>query len=69
MWQEPTTFRSREAGSYLAHAESTLAKVRRRGDGPRFVKLGGKAVVYRKSDLDAWLEANVRRSTSDCRRA
>jgi excisionase family DNA binding protein len=54
-----------EAAKYLALAQSTLAKMRLRGDGPRFVKAGPRTVTYRKTDLDAWLEARVRRSTSD----
>ncbi len=41
-----------------------LAKLRVRGDGPRFVKLGGK-VRYRRSALQAWLEARERSSTSE----
>jgi len=35
------------------------------GDGPPFVKVGPRAIAYRKADLDAWIAARVRRSTSD----
>lgn len=28
-----------------------------KGRGPKSFNLGGKRVVYRKSDVDAWLEA------------
>jgi predicted DNA-binding transcriptional regulator AlpA len=63
--QTTECMRAPEAAQYLALAESTLAKMRLRGDGPRFVKAGPRAVTYRKVDLDAWLEARVRRSTSD----
>jgi hypothetical protein len=35
------------------------------GNGPPYLKAGPKIVVYRQEDLDAWLEANRRRSTSD----
>ena len=46
-------------------ARSTLAKMRLRGDGPRFVKLGA-AVRYREDDVQEWLAAQPRRrSTSD----
>jgi hypothetical protein len=41
-----------------------LAKLRIRGDGPRFVKLGGK-VRYRRSALQAWLQAREFSSTSE----
>lgn len=57
--------RTPEAAKYVALAESTLTKMRLTGDGPPFVKVGPRAVAYRRSDLDAWLEARVRRSTSD----
>jgi predicted DNA-binding transcriptional regulator AlpA len=57
--------RTPEAAKYVALAESTLTKLRLTGDGPPFVKVGPRAVAYRKADLDAWLEARVRRPTSD----
>ncbi len=38
----------------------------RTGGGPAFVKLGAR-VSYDPADLDAWVEANKRRSTSDQR--
>jgi predicted DNA-binding transcriptional regulator AlpA len=57
--------RTPEAAKYVALAESTLTKMRLTADGPPFVKLGPRAVAYRKADLDAWIAARVRRSTSD----
>ena len=57
--------RTPEASRYVALAESTLTKMRLTGHGPPFVKVGARAVAYRKADLDAWLQARVRRSTSD----
>jgi predicted DNA-binding transcriptional regulator AlpA len=57
--------RTPEAARYVALSESTLTKMRLTGDGPPFVKVGPRAVAYRRADLDAWLEARVRRSTSD----
>ncbi|MDD2324616.1 MAG: helix-turn-helix domain-containing protein [Alphaproteobacteria bacterium] len=59
----PETFRHVPAAHYIGIAPSTLGKMRSRGDGPAYIK-AGKAVVYRKTDLDAWLEQNRRRSTS-----
>jgi predicted DNA-binding transcriptional regulator AlpA len=57
--------RTPEAAHYLALAESTLTKMRLTGDSPPFVKVGPRAVAYRRADLDAYLEARVRRSASD----
>ena len=57
--------RTPEAARYVALSESTLTKMRLTGNGPLFVKVGPRAVAYRKSDLDEWLAERVRRSTSD----
>lgn len=49
-------------------ALSTLAKMRLRGDGPPYVKIGA-AVRYRDDDVQVWLAAQPRRlSTSDAPR-
>jgi predicted DNA-binding transcriptional regulator AlpA len=57
--------RTPAAARYLGIAESTLNKTRLTGEGPSFVKVGPRAVAYRRADLDAWLAARVRRSTSN----
>jgi predicted DNA-binding transcriptional regulator AlpA len=59
--------RTDEAAKYLGMSVSTLVKTRLRGgdDCPPFVQLSGRTVGYRITDLDAWLEARIRRSTSD----
>jgi predicted DNA-binding transcriptional regulator AlpA len=57
--------RSAAAAQYLGIAQSTLNKSRLTGNGPSFVKIGRRSVVYRKADLDKFLEARVRRSTSE----
>ncbi len=41
----------------------TLARWRCDGEGPAFVKIGS-AVRYRRSDVDAWLDAQTRTSTA-----
>jgi predicted DNA-binding transcriptional regulator AlpA len=42
---------------------STAAKWRWNGTGPAFVKLGSR-VLYRQIDIEAWIAANVRHSTT-----
>ena len=69
MNEKPFCMRTVAAAEYLALSASTLNKMRLTGDGPPFVKVGSRAVAYRKADLDAWLNARVRRSTSDDRMA
>ena len=54
-----TTLRSpwltvQEAAKYLRLSPATLAKMRCRGDGPRYSKSGAKC-VYHSDDLDAYL--------------
>ncbi len=56
--------RTTEAAEYCGSSSSTFEKMRLRGGGPRFIKLG-RRVVYRPDDLDAWLLENRRASTSD----
>jgi excisionase family DNA binding protein len=53
-----------QASEYLGIPKATLAKMRWAGTGCRFVKLGRK-VYYRPADLDAWISANERSSTSE----
>lgn len=48
-----------EASAYLNIAVQTLRNWRWRGIGPRFSKLGARAVRYRRGDLDAFVEAGV----------
>jgi predicted DNA-binding transcriptional regulator AlpA len=60
----PTAFTAAEAARVLGLASSTLAKLRLTGNGPTYCKLG-RRVVYRRTDLEAWLESRVARDTSD----
>lgn len=53
-----------EAAKRLGISPSKLAKDRLTGASPPFVKLGA-AVRFRPSDLDAFIAARVRRSTSE----
>jgi hypothetical protein len=53
-----------EAAKLLGLAPSTLAKLRLGGNGPIYCKLG-RRVVYRREDLEAWLDSRVARDTSD----
>jgi excisionase family DNA binding protein len=55
---------AQEAAAYLCLSVGRLAKMRLTGDTPKFVKIGA-SVRYRRDDLDDWLAAHVRISTSD----
>ena len=53
-----------EAARYVGLAARTLIRWRGEGSGPTFLKLGG-AVRYEMPELDRWINAQRRRSTSD----
>ena len=53
-----------EAAAYCGSSASTFEKLRLTGGGPVYSKIG-RRVVYRLADLDAWVDARRRTSTSD----
>jgi len=66
---EQINFRTPGAADYCQLAPSTMAKMRMRGDGPAYSKAGPRIVIYARADLDAWLAARRRNSTSEFRDA
>lgn len=54
----------RDVAHMLRSSTSTLAKMRMRGDGPPFVRIGGR-VLYRVDDVAAYLDRNTCVSTLD----
>jgi predicted DNA-binding transcriptional regulator AlpA len=57
--------RTPAAAEYIGLGVPTLEKKRLTGDGPRFIRLGARAVGYDVIDLDAWIEQQKVRSTSE----
>ncbi len=57
-------FTTREAAAYCKLSASTFEKLRVRGTGPTY-RQPTRRVVYRQSDLDKWLDASCRASTSE----
>ena len=55
---------TREAAAHLGLSTRTLDRYRVSGDGPVFLKFGGR-VRYLAEDLDEWARSRRRRSTSD----
>lgn len=53
----------RELADYLSVTVDGLAQMRYRGTGPAFIKAGARRVLYRESDVQAWLDANVHTQT------
>ena len=57
-----------EAARAIRLSVSTMERMRLDGSGPPFIKLGtGKRarVVYRRSDIEAWLRSMRHQSTSE----
>lgn len=52
------------AADYLSLSTSTLAKMRCKGTGPEFLRLGG-AIKYTKAGLDDYLRKRTFRSTTE----
>jgi excisionase family DNA binding protein len=64
MTDNPIALSVSEAAKLLGLAPSTLAKLRLNGNGPTYCKLG-RRVVYRRADLEQWLQTRTTRDTSD----
>jgi predicted DNA-binding transcriptional regulator AlpA len=54
-----------EAAQFLNVSHRSLQNWRVRGGGPRYVKIGGRIVRYRRSDLAAWIDGGCRSNTSE----
>jgi len=55
--------RTEQAANYAGMGTSTFEKLRLKGGGPVYIKVGN-IVVYDPDDLDRWLAAHRRQSTS-----
>jgi excisionase family DNA binding protein len=56
---------TKEAAKYLGVSKAFLERDRWAGARIPFVKVGSRAVRYRPDDLSAYLNSQVRHSTSD----
>jgi excisionase family DNA binding protein len=52
-------FTPKQAAEFLGVPEGTLAQWRSQRRGPAFIKLEGRLVRYRVSDLEAYLSGHV----------
>ena len=58
-------FTTAEAAKWAKLSESYFHKARLTGTGPRFCRLAGKAIRYRREDLEAWADETAANSTSE----
>jgi len=54
---------AKEAAEYTGLGFSTLAKLRLKGGSAPFIRVGMK-ILYKRSDIDAWLESKRVSNTS-----
>jgi len=50
---------TKEAAKFLGMSPSTLAQMRMRDEGPPSIKMGMRRVLYRVTDLVAWIDARL----------
>jgi hypothetical protein len=62
--RQSTRLSTEGAAAYCGCSTSYLNKLRSIGGGPVFIKRG-RRVIYDTDDLDVWLDAGRRTSTSD----
>lgn len=58
----------KQAATLLHLSPRTLEGFRRRGDGPKFSKLGdGRSarILYPRAEIDAWIASRLRASTTE----
>jgi predicted DNA-binding transcriptional regulator AlpA len=58
-----------EAADYIRLSESYLAKLRMGTlpqSGPKFLRVGPRAIRYRKKDLDDWMDTKSSIGALDC---
>ncbi|WP_316977276.1 helix-turn-helix transcriptional regulator [Shumkonia mesophila] len=62
--QKKRYLRTPEIAEYCGLSESFFNNARVRGGGPPFIHVG-RAVLYDLADVDRWLDAGRRQSTSE----
>lgn len=65
LWTPPTALNTKQASDYTGLATATLEKLRCTGGGPAFISYSRRAIRYRVSDLDTWMNARTVHSTSE----
>lgn len=56
--------KTKQLAERVGQSERYWEMARIKGDGPAFIKIG-RSVYYKLEDVEAWLESNKRKSTSE----
>jgi predicted DNA-binding transcriptional regulator AlpA len=54
-----------QAARIVGATRRLLEEYRRKGGGPKFVRLSPRMVRYRVEDLNEWITSNLKSSTAD----
>jgi hypothetical protein len=60
--------RPKVAAEYLGTSKAFLDQARSNGSGPSFVRVSRTMVIYKRIDLDKWLDARRVNSTAEADR-
>ena len=60
----PRLMNQRDFAAYIGKSTAWCERARWAGQGPKFIKLG-RHIRYRAEDVEAWINGNVRTSTTD----
>ena len=64
IFENNVTYNQKEAAAKLRKSLSWFERNRWAGTGPRYLKVG-RSVLYLGADLNSWLKAQARSSTSE----
>ena len=53
------------AADYIGHSVRALQNWRVRGGGPKFIKVSGRSIRYRRLELNEWANSKLVASTSE----
>ena len=56
MTYQQNLMNAKQAAEFLGVSEGTMYEYRALGTGPKYIRIGGRLVRYRLSDINVWLE-------------
>lgn len=62
---ERALYSPEETSTVLGVSKGTLANWRVMGKGPKYCKISGKSIRYKKTEIDNYIERSERASTSE----
>ena len=62
---KPRFLTTTQAAEYLGMTKSYIQRLRMTGEGPEYLRISPRRVLYLVEDINRWLEGQRRRSTVD----